>query len=401
MTARLLRPPPPVGGPTDPDEPALRGRVLVVDDSRAVLALIGSRLRSWGYDVVTLEDPRDALALFDAPLHGFDALFTDIQMPWMSGVELLRRVRQRDHDMPVVLLTGTPTLDSAIQSIEFGAFRYLKKPLDLPLLRETVERAVGLARLTRCEREAGTMARGEVGAVGDDPLSARFSRALSTLGLAFQPIVGRGGRLFGYEALMRPEEPSLPHPGAVLGAAEQLGRLHDLGRVIRAKAAAVMAGAPERGVLFVNLHPRDLLDAELFAPDAPLAAMSDRVVVEITERAGLSGIDDIRGRLRDLRARGYRVAIDDLGNGHSGLTNFTLLEPDIVKLDMTLVRDIDESRIKQRIIRSMSALCRDLGIMVVAEGIERAAERDVLVDLGCDLLQGYLLGRPAPPDWVR
>jgi EAL domain-containing protein (putative c-di-GMP-specific phosphodiesterase class I) len=71
-----------------------------------------------------------------------------------------------------------------------------------------------------------------------------------------------------------------------------------------------------------------------------------------------------------------------------------MLEPEIVKLDITLVRDIDTSSVKQKLVSSMTALCNDMGLQIVAEGVETAAERDTLVDLGCDLLQGYLFARP-------
>jgi EAL domain-containing protein (putative c-di-GMP-specific phosphodiesterase class I) len=76
---------------------------------------------------------------------------------------------------------------------------------------------------------------------------------------------------------------------------------------------------------------------------------------------------------------------------------FTLLDTDFVKLDMTLVRDIDRQPMKQRLVKSMTELCRDHGIKVVGEGIETEAEAAMLVELGCDLLQGYLIARPAAP----
>ncbi len=103
---------------------------------------------------------------------------------------------------------------------------------------------------------------------------------------------------------------------------------------------------------------------------------------------------DLRERIKALRALGYRLAIDDLGAGYAGLTSFTALEPDVVKLDMALVRRCDSEPMKQQLIRSMTSLCRELGALVVAEGIETPAERDTVAGLGCDLLQGYLLGRP-------
>jgi EAL domain-containing protein (putative c-di-GMP-specific phosphodiesterase class I) len=93
----------------------------------------------------------------------------------------------------------------------------------------------------------------------------------------------------------------------------------------------------------------------------------------------------------------FGVALDarhDLGAGYAGLTSFAQLEPEFVKLDMTLVRDIHQNAIKQKLVGSMARLCKDMGIAVVAEGIEIREERDSIIDLGCDLLQGYLIARP-------
>jgi len=95
-----------------------------------------------------------------------------------------------------------------------------------------------------------------------------------------------------------------------------------------------------------------------------------------------------------LRKLGFRLAVDDIGAGYSGLTSFTELVPEVVKIDMSLVRDIDKSALKQRIVATLCRLCREVGCLVVGEGVETADERDCLVRLGCDLLQGYLLGRP-------
>jgi EAL domain-containing protein (putative c-di-GMP-specific phosphodiesterase class I) len=90
------------------------------------------------------------------------------------------------------------------------------------------------------------------------------------------------------------------------------------------------------------------------------------------------------------------VAVDDLGAGYAGLTSFAMLSPEVVKIDMSLVRGIDQNPVTQRIIRSVVTLCRDMRVNLVAEGVETAAERDTLLALGCDLLQGYFFGRPAP-----
>jgi EAL domain-containing protein (putative c-di-GMP-specific phosphodiesterase class I) len=219
--------------------------------------------------------------------------------------------------------------------------------------------------------------------------------ALASLWMAYQPIVTASGALFGYEALMRSEHPALPHPGAILDAAEQVGRLYDVGRAVRRKASEPMDRAPLPVLLFVNLHPVELNDDNLVSSSAPLTAIAPRVVLEITERASLEFIDDVPSRVARLREQGFRIAIDDLGSGYSGLTSFTRLSPEFVKLDLSLVRGIHESSVKQKLVKSMAALCKDMGIQVVAEGIEVVEERDAIVDLGCDLLQGYLIARPA------
>jgi EAL domain-containing protein (putative c-di-GMP-specific phosphodiesterase class I) len=118
-------------------------------------------------------------------------------------------------------------------------------------------------------------------------------------------------------------------------------------------------------------------------------------VIEVTERASVSAVLDLQTKVQALREMGYRIAVDDLGGGYAGLTTFTALRPEIVKLDMALVRGADSDPMKRRLIGSLAEVCRDSGILVVAEGVETEAERDAVVEAGCDLLQGYLIGRPA------
>ena len=108
-------------------------------------------------------------------------------------------------------------------------------------------------------------------------------------------------------------------------------------------------------------------------------------------------IPDIRARVARLRSLGYRIAVDDLGEGYSGLNSFAQLEPDVVKLDMTLIRGIDTTPTKRKMVHALTTLCRELGTPLVAEGVETEVERDILVDLGADLFQGYLFAKPGRP----
>ena len=105
----------------------------------------------------------------------------------------------------------------------------------------------------------------------------------------------------------------------------------------------------------------------------------------------------MQARIGRLREMGFRIAVDDLGAGYAGLTSFAQLEPEVVKLDMSLVRNVHTQPTKQTLVRTMISMCKELGMKIVAEGIESPEERDVIVAAGCDLMQGYLFAKPGKP----
>jgi EAL domain-containing protein (putative c-di-GMP-specific phosphodiesterase class I) len=375
---------------TRPDVPV----VLLVEDDDALRRVEERALVRNGFRVVAVPDGRTALiALTQEP---FDLVLSDIDIPGVDGLALLERVRGVDLDVPVVLVTGAPSMESALSAIENGALKYLVKPVSLEALVKVANDAVHLHLLAKLKRRALDLVGGAEHLVGDYAgLVASFNRALRTLHMAFQPIVRWSTRsVLGYEALLRSREPALPDAASMIHAAERLDRVHDLGRALRAKALEPFALLPPDVLLFLNLHPKDLLDEQLFDARGPLAGVADRTVLEITERASLHGIHDVASRVDALGKMGFRIALDDFGAGYAGLTSFALLEPDIAKLDMALVRDIHKAPMKQTLVRSMAAACKELGILFVAEGIETPEERDALVQAGCDLMQGYLFARP-------
>jgi EAL domain-containing protein (putative c-di-GMP-specific phosphodiesterase class I) len=374
-----------------------RARVLLAEDDEQVRRPLGRSLSAAGYDVVAVENGRQAIEqLRETP---FDVIVSDIAMPEMDGIQLLRAIRERDADVPVVLVTGAPDVATAMQAVRLGALLYLTKPVDLEEIKHVLARAVRLRRIARLKQEAlALVSAGGLGVSDRLGLEASFDRMLDSLWMAYQPIVRtQDGSLYGYEALLRSGEKTLPHAGAILDAAERLDRAAELGRAIRAVVVAPLERADPAALLFVNVHARDLMDETLFLPDAPLSQIAERVVLEITERASLDDVDDARSKVARLRKMGFRIAVDDLGAGYAGLTSFATLEPELVKLDMTLVRSIDQNPTKQKLVRSVTRLCKELGMMVVGEGVETRAERDMLIDCGCDLLQGYLFARPERP----
>jgi EAL domain-containing protein (putative c-di-GMP-specific phosphodiesterase class I) len=385
--------------PVAVDAPS-RGLILLVDDEPAVARAYSRTLGSAGFSVVTAKDGREAADA--ARERSFDVIVSDIAMPEMDGIELLRTVREYDLDVPFVIVTGGPAVDSAARAMEYGALRYLIKPVDPADLEAVVARAVRLHQMAKIKREALEMFRLEGKHLGDRAsLEARLGRAMETLWIAYQPIVSWSRRTtFAYEALVRNEEPTLRSPPDLFEAAERLGRLQDLGRAVRDRVARTLDEQPMGSLLFINLHAMELDDDSLMSADAPLSRHAARVVLEVTERAPLERIRDVTARVAQLRGLGYRIAVDDLGAGYAGLTSFAHLEPEVVKVDMSLIRDIDRSPMKQKLLRSIVSLCRDLGIEIIAEGVETESERDTLVGLGGDLCQGYLFARPDKP-WTE
>jgi EAL domain-containing protein (putative c-di-GMP-specific phosphodiesterase class I) len=221
---------------------------------------------------------------------------------------------------------------------------------------------------------------------------------MDTMWMAFQPIVDTSlGRVFAYEALMRNSEDLLALPDAMLSAAERLDCVHDIGRRTRALSAEAFMHAPAGTVLFVNLHTQDLLDPALYDARAPLTRIASRVVLEITERAPLDSVKDLSARLAQLRHSGFRIAMDDLGAGYAGLSACVALEPDFVKLDMFLVRNVHECHVRERLIQTIIAICTGMGMRIVAEGVEIAAEYRQLQALECRFMQGYLFAKPGLP----
>ena len=240
--------------------------VLLVDDDPSVLRSLSRVLRARGYLTSTASNGQEAVRLVTQV--DFDAILTDIAMPGMDGITLLREIRTHDLHVPVILVTGEPAVDTAVQALEFGALHYLTKPVPMDALERALDKAVHLHRMARLRQRAAELL-GQTSAHAADRagLESSLKGCLQTLWMAMHPIVNSRTRtVFGYEALLRSLEPSLPHPGAVIDAAERLGQLDTLGRIVRERAAAPFIEATQTGHLFVNLHVTDLLDPQLLSP---------------------------------------------------------------------------------------------------------------------------------------
>jgi EAL domain-containing protein (putative c-di-GMP-specific phosphodiesterase class I) len=356
--------------------------VLFVDDDANVLAGVALTLRNRPVRVLTAESA--ALGFECLANEPVSVVVSDEHMPGMGGTAFLAEVRRRYPATVRMVLSGSSDPQAIAQAVnQASLFRYLLKPCtpaDLVLAVDQGIEAHATHRFQRTEPHAGL----------------DLQEVLGLISFHMQPIFSTVGGLFAHEALLRlPAAYGLGAP-EILATAEREDRLWDVERAIRAAVAERLPGRPGGTSVFVNIHPRTLLDPQIYTRRDPLAPFASAVVLEITERGSLAEIDDLPGRIVALRGQGYRLAIDDMGSGYSGLTTFTAILPDFVKFDRELTGGMQAFPAKLKLIHSIAAVCRSLGIATVAEGIETRQALDAAVDAGCGYLQGYFLARPAP-----
>ena len=381
------------------ERPVRAMRVLVVDDDESVGRAYATTLRQAGHWVDLADSGETAIRRLQQT-HPLDAVLLDVHLPGISGLDLLKVLRSHDESVSVVLVTGDPALDSAVRAVEHGAFRYLLKPLHPDDLCHAIQSAAMATGTARLRNDALSIVTADMEARNKrELLDVQFERALDQLFMAYQQIVDLAtGTVVGHEAFVRSREAELSDPAALFRAGECLGRTHEVGRRVRELVAGQAQQFGSDELLFVNLHSAELLDLELICEHTPLAAVASRVVLEITERHAIGAIRDLQQRVKRLRDMGFRIAVDDLGAGYSGLSTLSELCPEYAKIDVSLVRDIDSSSLKRSVVRSLLSVCaRDLSMNVIAEGVETEAERDCLTQLGCTLMQGYFFSRPSEP----
>ena len=229
--------------------------------------------------------------------------------------------------------------------------------------------------------------------------SADLRETLRTgaLWIEYHPIVITDTQeIFGYEALARGKMRSMRRPEVMFEVAAQSDMIWELSRLCRNTAILGMKDRLEKGqLLFINVDPHDFTDPAFTEMDLDVPDPS-RVVLEITERTAIKDYPKFRGRLKDFRDRGYRFAVDDAGSGYAGLGSIANLEPDFIKLDISLINCIDANFIKQNLVETMVRFANDQNAKVIAEGVERAEEYETVKQLGVHLVQGFYLHPPAP-----
>lgn len=215
---------------------------------------------------------------------------------------------------------------------------------------------------------------------------------------AYQPIVDmRTHTVFAHEALVR--GPNGESAASVLAQVNE-GNRYRFDQACRVKA---IKGASELGfaeAVSINFLPNAIYKPEACIRTTLAAAMAnhfplDRIIFEVTEGERVEDGPWFAAILREYKRCGFKTAIDDFGAGYAGMKLLADFQPNLIKLDMDLVRDVDSKQPRQAIVRGMVRLCEDMGIQIIAEGVETPSERDFLCDAGINLMQGYLFAKPA------
>jgi len=417
-----------------------QGTVLLIEDDAPLARSLIRLMNAEGYQVVHVGS--GSAGVDKVMSRSFDAVISDLNLPGASGVDVLNVVRAYDPDVPLILMTGCPTVDTAIEACSLGVLEYLVKPTPREQLVRVLARATEARREALLRREARVSGTVEKAARVANPnadtvrppapvnrlpvatptppapkpspanaetlpamptlssapsmLRAAFDRAMTTLSVELEPIVdGRTKKLVGYAARMFSGEETLATEHALVVAAERLALLEQLRRRVRDLAVKAFATCPADALLFVDVHPTDLRDGDLYSPEPPLARIAERVVLQVRAR-GLT-MADLSARASVLRFVGFRLAIADLDAGQACLEQIAELSPDYVKIDARLVRGLDSSVGRRRLVSALVSMCRSLDAVAIAEGVSTAEECDALHEAGCGMMQGAIAVRYAPP----
>ncbi len=368
--------------------------VLVVDDTVANLELLDIVLADEGIThIVTESDPRRVESLL--PEIRPDLVLLDLLMPHLDGHAVLEQITRYAAGtyLPVLVLTADVSPDARNRALAHGARDFLTKPFDIT---ETVLRIANLLE-TRGLYAALRPPNFEADAAdaGDAADAVRAVLSDGNILPVYQPVIDIDTmQLVGYEALSRFPEPHVRGPSGWFTDAFDAGVGVELEWLAIAKALPALDTLNTSAFVALNMSPASALhlnDHQLCDP-----ALYPQIVIELTEHVPIEDYGAIHRALADMRSRGARLAVDDLGSGYAGFRHLLLLEPDIIKLDISLVHGVHQSRNARALTAALVAFAADIGAIVIAEGVEEPEELAAIRDLHVPWAQGYLLGRPSP-----
>jgi EAL domain-containing protein (putative c-di-GMP-specific phosphodiesterase class I)/AmiR/NasT family two-component response regulator len=379
-------------------------RVLIAEDERVIRDAL-SRMVD---DEESLElvavaaDAEEAVAM--AGRERPDVALIDVKMPGGGGVRATREIRRLSPQTRVVALSAYDDRGTVLQMVRAGVSGYLVKGGPPEEIVETIHRSVrgygalsGEVAAEVIAELGGHLEREEHQNEERRVAVERIEQVIAGEGLAmvYQPIFDlRDERIIGFEALARFSLEPKRTPDVWFDEAQALGLGPDLELTALRLAMADLGSMRDGAYLAVNISPSTALSRQF--REAMSSLEPGRLVVEITEHARVEDYEALAESLRAVRGRGARLAIDDAGAGFASLRHILLLAPEIIKLDISLTRDVHSDRARRALASALISFATEIEAGIVAEGIETQEEMDALRNLGVQYGQGYFLARPGP-----
>jgi EAL domain-containing protein (putative c-di-GMP-specific phosphodiesterase class I) len=320
-------------------------------------------------------------------------------------MDQLRRELSDDHFLPILVLTADVTVETRDRALEAGAIDFLSKPFDRNEISLRVANLVEVGSLhRRIARDNERLRveleveRAEERRVAEDRRvrAARIEHLLASqdLTIAYQPVVDlREGTVVGTEALARFPSGDRP-PNLWFDDAHAVGMGAELEVLAIDTALRQLDALPLDTFVAINLSPSVIESGLLHEVLGRIDGR--RVVIELTEHSRIEDYDGLIDQLDAFRLQGIRVAVDDAGAGYSGLRHILRLRPDLLKMDIELIRGINDDPARRALASALMLFAEEIGALVVAEGIETREELGTLQALGVRFGQGYHLARPGP-----
>jgi EAL domain-containing protein (putative c-di-GMP-specific phosphodiesterase class I) len=382
--------------------------IFVVDDKPANVELMCSILRRAGYTrICPFTDSRVAL---DAAVHASpDLIVLDLHMPGVDGlgfIEEIRDRRPRAEFVPILVLTADHTREALKGALRAGANDYATKPIDHDEVLLRVHNLLTIRLFHEELKNHNLTLSSELRerAQFDDERAADRRHKIHTMRkiierggphIVFQPIVELAtGNTLGVEALARfgTEPRRTPDQWFADAAAVGLGTELELSAI--GAALRHLDDLDPTWTLALNVSPTTIFadEFEEMIRDVELR----RLAFEITEHQPIADYHALSRATGELRARGALISVDDAGAGYASFRHILKLNPDVIKLDISLTRDVDRDPVKRALAASLERFAEDIGAAITAEGIETRAELDALRDLGIYFGQGFYIAHPAP-----
>jgi len=319
----------------------------------------------------------------------------DVRLPGGGGEAVAAEARRSAPETRVVALSAYDDPNTIMGMLRAGAISYILKGTAGDEVLDSVHRAIrGQASMPAIAAHAvGAELRGRLDQTHDKVVSLRRVLDRGLMSVVFQPIVEIQSREpVAFEALCRFN--AAPHRSPDQWFADAAA--HDLGLEFELRAISLALEhrdhLPDGCSLHLNVSPSVAMQPELAAllrQERP-----ERLILEITEHAHIDDYPALTAALAPIRDAGVRLGVDDAGSGFSSMSHIVNMEPDIIKVDISLVRDIHLNKMRRAMVGALAEFGRQAGPLVVAEGVEVEEERSVLISLGVTAAQGYLFGRP-------